>query len=557
LKEIHDVFLRLPKKQVKEKMKNNEFKTWFNELPEVKVKTQEAEQYKDSLDDVAFLVNESQYTRIDILDKLSLIFGENKEFTKYENALNWPGNTSLIYNKPLIKVKDKYYLFSVQVLFRNLLDIVETWIESADKAYFLDKYLKKRSKYIESATLKYLSNVLKGASVFENVYYDNDKELDGLIIFGNYIFIIEAKAKNFSLSARRGGMERFYSDSKKIIGEAYDQAQRAKKFIMDNPVSIFFNKHKKEIVRIQRDKITEIFIITSSIKALTGISTDLNFLKDKGIIIGKEWPWAIFINDLRIISEVVQSPSFFIQFLQRRIRANDFHEVFIGDELDLFMYYLNDDLYFEDGKSKGYNMFNLVGYTETLDRYYDFVNGRVLTGEKPKRKVSEEMLVLIDKIEKTNFSCKYECAISILDFDSDKHKQIHKNIKRYIRLAEEDGKCHHFHMVILNKAKRVYCIYISPTEHEGDKVFFDHHIRMKKYEAQAEEFVVIGFDKNLNIIDLNFEMKTWVYDAGLEKNLRFFKQEKIKQIENMKAGRNDKCPCGSDIKFKKCCGKKR
>jgi SWIM/SEC-C metal-binding protein len=59
-----------------------------------------------------------------------------------------------------------------------------------------------------------------------------------------------------------------------------------------------------------------------------------------------------------------------------------------------------------------------------------------------------------------------------------------------------------------------------------------------------------------------FEENGWEYTIGLEPDTpeditdleRLLNPQKP-QISEKKVGRNDPCPCGSGIKYKKCCGK--
>ncbi len=59
-----------------------------------------------------------------------------------------------------------------------------------------------------------------------------------------------------------------------------------------------------------------------------------------------------------------------------------------------------------------------------------------------------------------------------------------------------------------------------------------------------------------------FEENGWKYTVGLEPDnpeditdLERLLNPPKPQISEKKAGRNDPCPCGSGIKYKKCCGK--
>ena len=59
-----------------------------------------------------------------------------------------------------------------------------------------------------------------------------------------------------------------------------------------------------------------------------------------------------------------------------------------------------------------------------------------------------------------------------------------------------------------------------------------------------------------------FEENGWEYTIGLEPDkpeditdLERLLNPQKPQISEKKIGRNDSCPCGSGIKYKKCCGK--
>lgn len=76
--------------------------------------------------------------------------------------------------------------------------------------------------------------------------------------------------------------------------------------------------------------------------------------------------------------------------------------------------------------------------------------------------------------------------------------------------------------------------------------------------------VVIDYDTEIlykNMVDANAE---WLYtlpvwdtllDADRRKEL--YKEQKLSTtvVKDKKVGRNDPCPCGSGLKYKKCCGK--
>ena len=70
------------------------------------------------------------------------------------------------------------------------------------------------------------------------------------------------------------------------------------KFEYENKkTAIIFDKELKNTIK-------HIFLVTTSIENLGFISTQLENLKKLGILEGDDWPWSVYINDLRIISEI-------------------------------------------------------------------------------------------------------------------------------------------------------------------------------------------------------------------------------------------------------------
>ena len=60
-----------------------------------------------------------------------------------------------------------------------------------------------------------------------------------------------------------------------------------------------------------------------------------------------------------------------------------------------------------------------------------------------------------------------------------------------------------------------------------------------------------------NMVDMvAFNDKPWEYDEKLENLSKTFLDGTGQFIKlGKKIGRNEKCPCGSGLKYKKCCGK--
>ena len=189
----------------------------------------------------------------ELLDIFSLEFGENREFLKGDKC--WPLNNSLIYSKPIIKLNDEFYGFGINILYYNIIEIVELLILEKSKEYFEEKYLKKKSALLEKLSLKYLSKIMPQATIYSNLFYYLNKEgkrieyeTDGLILFDDNIIIVEAKSHKLTLSAKRGSLLRIENRTKKIIDDAYNQGIRCKKYIINNKQAKFYDKVNKKVL---------------------------------------------------------------------------------------------------------------------------------------------------------------------------------------------------------------------------------------------------------------------------------------------------------------------
>ena len=88
----------------------------------------------------------------------------------------------------------------------------------------------------------------------------------------------------------------------------------------------------------------------------------------------------------------------------------------------------------------------------------------------------------------------------------------------------------------------------------------DLYATLGKYKGEKDFWISLGSSKNstkvFDIID--YYDTPWIYDRQFnEVTVSFFNNSETFTLKGMnkKVGRNDKCPCGSYLKIKKCCGK--
>ena len=376
-----------------------------------------------------------------ILESISIRLGENKEFLEISNHKGWFLNPSLIYEKPIINHKNNFFCFLPQILLRNPFFILEKLIEQKDKGY-LEKVHKTRDKYLEKEGIEIIANILKAPSsnVYTHLYY-NGFELDGLIDYDDVLILIEAKAGNLPESAKRGSVQSFIKKMKnELLGEAFEQGNRALEYIKKNKEVKFFDKNGNELSKINKDDYRYFFVISIYFEPIGHIITNLSFMKDLRIV-SNEKHWAVFLNDLRVISEIVDNPTLFIHYLTRRLEVNNFPQFNSFDELDTFMLYINEGLYFEE-IPEDLDKITFTGYTENLDNYYLFLEGKRNKVEKPTQKMPEFFEHLIKKLEYKRPKHFTTGCIELLNCDGATREKISEQIKRCESDYKKDGKAH-------------------------------------------------------------------------------------------------------------------
>ena len=106
-------------------------------------------------------------------------------------------------------------------------------------------------------------------------------------------------------------------------------------------------------------------------------------------------------------------------------------------------------------------------------------------------------------------------------------------------------------------------VVVNVLAHRGlsKKEFFQNvtiRARMEHYRAKAGTTVSIGINQNSDkVIEVAQWLEgEWEYEEELEKMLKTDREKPrnmIPSFRSKKPGRNDPCPCGSGLKFKRCC----
>jgi len=501
-----------------------------------------------SFNDSIFKIHETLLSK-ELLEQLSINVGDNICFQEGDIEF-FPINSSLIYDKPFTKINDEYYCFNHALIYYHLHNLLENIVLNIIPLNKHQKnYYKKKGEYLENKSLDLFQQMLPNCKIYKNLRYEIDYEVDGLVVYDNHIFIIESKSNKFTLGAKKGNIDKIKRNTKDIVEKAYQQAIRVKKYILSKESVEFRDKNKKVVLTINRNKINNIYLVNSTLEPLNHITSNLTSLKQFGFIKDDEWIWSVYLNDLRIITEIIDLPSEFLVYIERRIKFNEYPQIKMTEEIDIFGYFLSEGLYFDDidFPENGFMLNIDSSFSKNIDLYYYWKKETLDdTQEKPSylNGCKDNIKFLVKKIEelnKENFSILTKFLLSL---DCDTQKLIKVEIELITKSKRTD-----FHTFV-DKAN-IGIVFVTKQIYSYDKLY--NRCELYAYERKINTwFVIIIGDSFIDFEKFYYENKP---NKLIVERLESLKYSRLQQTidVNKKIGRNETCPCGSGKKYKRCC----
>jgi hypothetical protein len=487
-----------------------------------------------------------------VIEACSNGLGDNAAFLEPPFA-GYPTKESTIWTKPILKVGEQYYCPSPVVLFRSSLEVLESLL-LRDSAYE-QQYQAARATALEGMAVEYLSTLLPDAAVGRGLYYTGPDgrrtETDAILVFDRHVIVVEAKAGNLTLPARRGAPKRLKQDFGKIVEDAFSQGIRVREYILCRDEAPFADESGAVVLTLKRRDIDEVHIVNPTLASMNPLGVQLGLAREKGLLSqDARWPWCIFINDLRIVSELIESPPDFFLFLQRRFVLNTVPYA-AHDELDLLCKFLADGLYHEKREFRGLTRFSLLGYTDVLDRWYiGRPNG--LDVQKPSRGLPAEVRELTRALEATGKEGRTAASIRLLELDQQGLDKIQAFLTSWRPRCAEDGKEHDLSLQFKEPTRGI-SLYVTPSGQLSASA--QQHAAMRKQLSGAPEWLAIAVAPLEGKADFAF-LRGQDLNSDVAARVDWIRRDRIANYLDLHGRvpeRNAPCPCTSGRKFKKCC----
>jgi hypothetical protein len=316
-------------------------------------------------------------------------------------------------------------------------------------------------------------------------------ERDGLFIIDDVAFVVETKGRSVADQSRRGDIRRLSRDLTATVGDACDQAKRLQGLIETNRGIWLADKTWLDLSHVR-----EVRSVTALLDDVGPLGTAIGQLRVAGIVSQTKPPWITSLHDLATIAAVCDRPAEFLHYIRVRTDSPATRHFWALDELDLYMLFLQGDLWVDEDEATGINM---VG--DQCSELNMWMDRHDLQGEeepeKPSFNAVSAMLELIDSIAAMRRPGWLRCSADLLSLSGETQQRVLDIATELVRLAEGDGN---YHQCVFSFAsawgRPAFFFAISPPEMDTSeaeqRLFAD--MRAKTTQIDAERAYGLIFD---------------------------------------------------------------
>jgi hypothetical protein len=390
----------------------------------------------------------SEFTKVDLEAVKAFLktFSCGFPSLKAEDKIYEP--ITILKTKPIIEHEGRYLLPSFPLLIWAVEDVVEAAIKQNQKLN--DKYPNIKHDFVLNQGLEFFKTLLPTATVFQpNLFYyvNNDRcETDGLIIYDQVLFIIEAKGHRITPRAKKGFTDRTEKHLEEIVQESYEQGIRTLKYIEESGVAEFKTKSGEQVL-INRKDFDEIVIVSLTLEPVGNMSMAIKATNDIGFFQEEHFPWIISIYDLIVLADLFENPLMLVHYIKRRKKFLSHKILSTYEELDLVSYFLSNGLYIEhtlkDAEEKNVSWIEFMPDTDEINDYYMYKFGhKTKFTPKPKCYISKEFNDFLLQLDRSGMPHRVRMALLVLAFNDKSIKQLMDYIKKTKKAFASDKQLH-------------------------------------------------------------------------------------------------------------------
>ena len=506
-----------------------------------------------------------------LLDELSWEPGQDCTFFAPGDYAGWPLRMFPTKRRPFLKVEGKHYCFDRINIMDDIYRAMQQLMCRLDPGY-VNKWNDRQNEASERRPIELLQELLPGAAVFRSLHYpwkedENSQarwcELDGLLIYDDVLITVEVKGGAFTWTPPITDFPAYLRSVEGLLKKPADQAARFLQYLRSGDEVTVYDKEHEEVAKLRHRQFRTRVPLCVTLDALTTAANQISELKALGITVS-EPICSLTIDDLRIYRDIVPSGVFFAHFLEKRYEAEREPLVHINDELDHLGLYLAHLNYVQYARALtedlGAEVGGWDGYRKNIDEYYFLSQCAPEEARKPGPALGARLEEIVTCVNDEALPGRCRCVSVLLDMPRESRNDLERAFEKMLIRSLERGNPSPFHLQG-ESSLTVFCdapgIRVLAAEEKQEYTL----AWMMRANVESRLLLTVRCDRQrrvtnvewheLHLRDIPEAQRPRIAELAASQAER---RVSVHLDEHGKIGRNDRCPCGSGRKFKRCCG---
>ena len=469
------------------------------------------------------------------------------------------GAYNAVHSHPIIRLEGG--MFFLPVFFNLAKSIYESpyyWMLKDSK--YRETGLSNRGDATEEIAFELLTRVFGKENVRRGVkirkLHQDTTDIDVLAVAGNKAVIVQAKSKKLTMMSRSGDRESLKGDFQEAVQDAYEQALLSRRAVLEAGNSLTAGGERLGPLN---ETIDDAYLICLTGDHYPAVTTQVeSYLRKEE---GDPYPLAMSIFDLDILAFYLQDPFDLLYYLrQRSTLAAHFKS---DSEMALLAFHLRNKLYPTEEADLTYIDQGMAGLIDA--------NFPVARGHYPKTKAADRLFhqwrnedfeSLVNQVKMMDQPGLTDVLFFLFDLAGSGADNLIRIIQRTKRATSLDGELHDATIPFPRHARGITFVSYPRTSSSFEEQRYQDQFRglamSRKYKSGANEWLALASRSDdqgpFNL--LWYSKEPWQHDQDLEHLAKvLLKPGRAIHASGRKLGRNERCPCGSGLKFKRCHGR--
>lgn len=313
-----------------------------------------------------------------------------------------------------------------------------------------------------------------------------------------------------------------------------------------------------EVGQLRRSDFRHVTACAVTLDQFTELAARSHHLRNVGVDLGHRPVWVLSIDDLRVYADLFDNPLVFLHFAEQRMRADRSEPIDLNDEMDHLGLYLSHNNYAQYASkiaAGGPSRINFAGYRTPVDRFYSaLVQGETPT--VPKQGMPPRLAEIVALLGISRMPNRSAAASFLLDSAGDFRSKLAGIIEAQLRDNETLRRARPL-SVYDEMPFTLFCW--SPSAPRRAAAALEHvQTVMAANSETSRHLLELAYTSTGVLTDVHWQRVelTGLSDADmvqLQAAGHALREQRVLIAQKRgKIGPNEKCPCGSGRKYKRC-----